>query len=84
MSLATEVEDDHTSEPTKYFVVYLGAIKRKAKKKAIVHWLVEKKSLLLCNVSLYVGVPEIDVTLLDFFEESLYVLMLLDLKATNP
>jgi hypothetical protein len=84
MLLAAKVEDDHTSESTKYFVVYLGAIKRKAEKKAIVHWLVEKKSLLLCDSSLDVGIPEIDFTLLNFFEESLYVLILSDLRATNP
>jgi hypothetical protein len=65
-------------------VVYLGVIKHKAEKKAIVYWLVEKDSLLLCDISLYVGVPEINFMILDFFEESLYVLMLLDLKATNP
>jgi len=65
-------------------VVYLGAIQCKAEKKAIIHWLVEKQSLLLCDISLDVGIPEINFPLLDFFKESLYVLMLLDLRATNP
>lgn len=37
MSLATKVKDDYTSESTKYFIVYLSAIKRKVEKKAIVY-----------------------------------------------
>ena len=85
MVLANKAEDNHTSESTKYFVVYLGAIKRKAEKKAIVYWLTEKKSLLLCGRCLDVGIPEIDFALLYLSEESLYVrILLLDLRATNP